>query len=277
MSHGYDNRKDYKKLIIIQVMTNGLFSRLREEIKEKYGLTKRSINFVPFEDWRKKLQTYPIEFSEEYTTNLEFLKRKLRLANLPRVNNKDKKLILFVGIPGSGKTTLVKIVAESVPNTIFLRGHDIVDMLHLYKENVELYRKRLKVRGFEHPDPWYISYLYQEQLTSDCLNLGYNVVFDDNIRTRVNRMGYHKLARNCHAGVVFIEIDTPFETCVRRTTKREEDKYEASDKNVRFIANFAFQGEDISERERKKYDDIIVIDGTKSPRDIKREFASRLR
>ena len=251
-------------------MVKGLFQSLREEIKRDYGLTKSSIDFIPFEDWRKKLRTYPTEFQEEYTTNLNFLKGKLGLSRLKRIENSNKKLILFVGIPGSGKTTLAKIIENSIENTILLRGHDIVDMLRLYRENVELYRERLRARGFEYPDPWYISYLYQESLTSDCLNLGYNVVFDDNIRTRVNRFGYYRLAKSHNARIIFVQVNVPFETCVRRCYKRDEDKYKITDENIRFIANFAFQGEDMRPEEKRKYDGAIMIDGTKRISDIKK-------
>lgn len=30
-----------------------LFKDLQKEIKERYGLTKDTINFIPFEKWRK--------------------------------------------------------------------------------------------------------------------------------------------------------------------------------------------------------------------------------
>ena len=258
-------------------MAKGLFQSLREEIKEKYGLTRNSIDFVPFEsDWREKLQTYPAEFKSEWQSNLSLLKRRLKLSDLSDVENPNKKLILFFGISGSGKTTLARIVAESIPNTVLLRGHVIVDMLNLYGKNIELYRERLRKRHFETPDPWYISYLYQEQLTRDILDLGYNVVFDDHIRTRENRQGYSRLARSCEAKIVFIRIDAPFETCVRRTTKREEDRYKITNKMVRFLANFVFQSEDISDSERKKYNGVVAVDGTSNLKDLRKYLVSQL-
>lgn len=87
-------------------MEKPLFKSLREEIKRDYGFTNQSINFIPFEPWREKLKTYPSQFGEEYVKNLDLLRRKLKVKNLQEVENPNKKLILFVGIPGSGKTAL---------------------------------------------------------------------------------------------------------------------------------------------------------------------------
>lgn len=249
-------------------MEKGLFQGLREEIRRDYGFTKKSINFIPFENWRSKLKTYPKEFGEEYAKNIAFLKDGLGLVDLRRVENPNKKLILFVGMPGAGKTTLAQIIQEKVPKTLLLRGHDVVDMLKLYGKKVGTYKKRLEERGFKNPDPWYISYLYQEQLTRDCLQLGYNVIFDDHIRTIKNRLGYHEVAKQYGAKSIFIQINAPFETYV----KREED-----DKNkMEFLANMVLQSEDLTEAERKKYDRIISVDGTSSIREIKRDLISQI-
>ncbi|MCH8945695.1 MAG: AAA family ATPase [Nanoarchaeota archaeon] len=245
-------------------MEKPLFRSLREKIRRDYGFTKKTINFIPFEDWRSKLRAYPKEFEEEYAQNIAFLKDKLKFTDLESVENSNKKLILFAGIPGSGKTTLAQIIKEKVPKTLLLRGHDVVDMLELYGKNVEKYKGRLKDRGFVYPDPWYISYLYQEQLTRNCLQLGYNVVFDDHIRTIKNRLGYHEMAKQNGAKNVFIQINAPFETYM----EREEDE-EGEDKK-KFLANFILQSEDFSQDELKKYSKVIQVDGTSKINEIER-------
>ncbi len=252
-------------------MSQGLFQSLRHEIGRDYGITKKSIPFIPFEDWRSKLQTYPKEFDVEYQKNLLFLKREMGLNNLKEVENSHKKIILFVGIPGAGKTTLAQMIEKSVPNTILLRGHDIVDALNLFgKSKIDVYKKRLNDAGFRNPDPWYLSYLYQDTLTRDCLQLGYNVVFDDHMRTRVNRLGYMRLAKQSGAEIYFIQINAPLSTFL----KREEGKNNM--KKVKFLANFIFQSQDMNGAEKKQYDKVIQIDGTSSLKEIKRTLIPKL-
>ena len=172
-------------------MVKPLFSELRKEIRRDYGFSRKDFDFIPFEDWRAKLKNYPEIFSEEYNKDLPFLKRKFGFDKLKEVKNKNKRFFLFSGIPGAGKTTLSNIIKQKVPNTILLRGQDIVDFLELYGNKKEIYRRRLRKMNFQNPDPWYVSYLYQDGLTSGLLKKGYNVVFDDHIRTRVNRKGYY--------------------------------------------------------------------------------------
>ena len=173
---------------------------------------------------------------------------------------------MFVGLPGAGKTTLAKLLSELLPHTILLRGHDIVDSLDLFGKKAPLHKKRLKQRGFRYPDPWYISYLYQEALTRDLLSRGYNVVFDDHIRTRINRLGYYSLSRECGAKIIFVQINAPFSAYI----KREEGKIDK--KKIEFLANFTFQSQDINQEERRKYDGIIHVDGTSSISKIKRSL-----
>ena len=253
-------------------METKLFQSLRREIKRGYGFTKKSIKFIPFENWRNKLRTYANQFDEEYIENLALLRRKLKINNLQEVKNPNKKLIFFIGIPGAGKTTLAKIIQKSVPNTILLRGVDVVDALHLFdKRKVNTYKKRLKARKFNNPDPWYISYLYQEHLIRDCLKAGYNVVFDDHIRTRANRFGYYKLARQFNSKIVFIQINASFKTYV----EREEGK--VNDAKLKFLANMILQSEDLSEEERRKYDKIIIVDGTSKLGEIKRYLLPKIK
>ena len=159
------------------------------------------------------------------------------LSGLCSRKNPSKKLILFSGLPGAGKTTLAKMIEERLPEIILLRGHDIVDALNLYGQKKKTYESRLKAAGFEYPGPWYLSYLYQESLTGELLDLGYNVVFDDHIRTRTNRLGYHNLARNYGAQSIFVQIETPFSDSWERR-KGEMD--------LNFLSRFVFQSQDFS-------------------------------
>lgn len=264
----------YKNIYIWKIcridMNYDLFRNLRKEIRESYGITKDSITFIPFEGWRTKLRAYPKEFEKEYSKNLLLLKRKLGLTDLPIIENPDKKLILFTAIPGAGKTTLSNMIIASLPNTILIRGHDIVNMLHLYQTRKGLYQERLKEKDFEYPDPWYISYVYQEGLTGSLLDSGYNVVFDDHIRTRINRLGYDRFAERHGAKTIFIQINASLKTFL----EREEGK--TNIRKAKFLANFIFQSEDFSDAERRRYDKVIQIDGTLSLKDIRKTLISKI-
>ena len=246
-----------------------IFRDLKKQIWDDYGFTKKTIDFVPFEDWRSKLKKYSDEFPDEYSKNLNILRKKFGLLNLRQVKNNNLKLILFVGIPGAGKTTLAKILEKSLPNTILLRGHDIVDELNLFGAKKKEYERRLKKRGLKNPDPWYISYVYQESLTKELLSKGYNVIFDDHIRTVKNRVGYRTLAKKCLSKIIFIQISAPFETYF----EREEDE----DGKLKFLANMILQSEDFTKDEMRKYDKIIGVDGTLKLDVLKKEILRKIK
>ena len=74
-------------------METKLFQSLKREIKRDYGFTKKSINFIPFENWRSKLRTYPNQFDEEYIKNLTLLRRTLKINNFL-----DKAREIFIGL-----------------------------------------------------------------------------------------------------------------------------------------------------------------------------------
>ncbi|PIO08682.1 hypothetical protein COU59_00440 [Candidatus Pacearchaeota archaeon CG10_big_fil_rev_8_21_14_0_10_34_12] len=249
-------------------MSVPLFQKLRSELKRDYGITKKSILFIPFEDWRFKLKDYQKDFQDEYGSNLNILRNHFNLQNLLNLENTKNKLILFAGISGAGKTTLAEAIRKKLPNTILVRGHDVVNILNLFGKEEKKYRQRLRKRGFKTPDPWYISYLYQESLTRELLNKGYNVIFDDHIRTRKNRQGYYGLAKSIGAKIVFIKVYTPLKVAFERR-KNEAD--------LNFLANFVFQSQDFSEEEKKKYDKLIDVNGTAKLSGIEKKVISKIK
>lgn len=249
------------------MVNNKLFSDLRLELRRNHKITKDKINFVPFEDWRKKLANYSEKFPLEYQRDLKILRKKFGFKSLKPLVNKKKKLILFSALPGLGKTTLAKIIEKKIANTVLLRGHDIVDILHLYGSRKRTYKSRLKARGFVYPDPWYISYLYQESLMGELLDLGYNVVFDDHIRTKVNRRGYYRFAKKHNAEMVFVQINAPFALSLERRKKEG---------NLSFWSRFVFQSQDFSDAEIRNYARVIEVDGTSKLADIERMLVLKL-
>ena len=115
------------------------------------------------------------------------------------------KLILLVGIPGSGKTTYAKNYIEQNANTIHLSSDTI---------RKELYGDE-NIQG----NPADVFSIMQKRAV-EVLNNGYNVLYDATNMTRKDRAGIigvcPKFAKiECHI------IWAPIEVCIERDSKRE--------------------------------------------------------
>lgn len=115
------------------------------------------------------------------------------------------KLIMLVGMPGSGKTTYAKKYIEEHEHTIHLSS--------------DLIRKELYGDESVQGDPGEVFSLMQSRAI-EALNNGQNVVYDATNVTRKDRAGVIAL---CHK---FVSIEAhviwaPIETCIERDAKRE--------------------------------------------------------
>lgn len=243
-----------------------LYEKLR---KEASGL---KIKRIPFEsDWRKKLKSYRVDFKKEYEKKLNFLMNRLGIKNLKKVQNKKKYLILFSGIPGSGKTTTAKFIKGILKNSIVLGSTKIVKLLELYsKKNKKRNEKILKKYDFSPPDPWYFAYIYKEDIIKYCLEKGYNIILPSNIPTKKDRLGYYRLAKKFGASVICIQLYVPFELCCKRIYERDfkgDSKWNLEKVKIDY-GHFVFQGEDLSKKEISLYK-VIKIDGTKTFKEIR--------
>ena len=115
------------------------------------------------------------------------------------------KLILLVGIPGSGKTTYAKNYIEHNSNTIHLSSDAI---------RKELYGDE-NIQG----NPGDVFSLMQKR-TIEALNNGFNVIYDATNVTRKDRASIISICPKitkieCHI------IWAPIETCIERDSKRK--------------------------------------------------------
>lgn len=115
------------------------------------------------------------------------------------------KLIILVGIPGSGKTTYAKDYMERNANTIHLSSDAI--------------RKELYGDENTQGNPAEVFSLMQKRAV-ETLNDGYDVIYDATNITRKDRQGIisvcPKIAKiECHI------IWAPIEVCIERDSKRE--------------------------------------------------------
>src|SRR5690348_14073521 len=113
------------------------------------------------------------------------------------VNNTDKgnltMLIIFGGLPGTGKTTISKIIAKRL-NAVYLR----VDTIEQALINVDGYPDSLIV-GSE-------GYLISYALARENLALGLNVVADSVNPIAITRQDWQQVAKQSKSDFIEIEL-----------------------------------------------------------------------
>jgi len=125
-------------------------------------------------------------------------------------NNNQLKMILNVGLPGSGKTTWTKNFIKSNPNYIRVNRDDIRDMIsgHDYVFSREAENQVTDI---------------QNDLLIKFMKEGKNIIVDDTNLNKSTVLKLHKLGRRYNYSVElnsFLGIDV--DTCIERAAKRTE-------------------------------------------------------
>lgn len=112
-----------------------------------------------------------------------------------------RRLVMFSGLPGSGKSLLAKGLGK--------RG--------LVRVSVDRIQKHNKMAAIL---PLHLWRLYDAELKA-AMRAGLAIV-DDNLNlTAQSRKGTLKLARNHGYDVIVVRVDTPLEECLRRNAARK--------------------------------------------------------
>jgi len=206
-------------------------------------------------NWRKRLKDYPQ--SLEYQKNLNLLKEEID-KTLPKTKPKKKLVFVFMGIPGSGKSTIAQIIKESIHPSVILHSDWI--FFEKLKNQIE--------------DDYYKAYVYQEELARQYLKDDYSVIMDENNRTVKNRSEIYKWAKQYGAQPILVKIDVYLRKAAERLTlKGKEIKTKVE--IIEGLKTFASQTEEPTIREGVK---IIKINGNKKISEIikqlKKDFSS---
>ncbi len=122
---------------------------------------------------------------------------------------REQKIIILVGIPGSGKSTWAKQYTKENKDTLRVNRDDFRFMLSDSWD----YSKKAEdiVTGLETDAAIY------------AINAGYNVIIDATNLSRDPKERWNFLTKLFHSAKVSIELkvfDTPYEECVKRNAKR---------------------------------------------------------
>lgn len=136
----------------------------------------------------------------------------------------SKKLYLFVGYPGAGKTTISELISEKTGAVHLWADKERLSMFdqptHTEAESTQLYNKL-------------------NSITEQLLNSGKSVIFDTNFNHFQDRQILRELADKCGAETVLIWVQTPKDIAKKRavgeeatfrngyTTPMSEEQFEA--------------------------------------------------
>jgi predicted kinase len=209
-------------------------------------------------NWRERLSWY--KETDEYKDTLNILMEEFK-SKISEVDQKSKQknkyLVIFMGIPGSGKSTIAELITELIPSVILRSDYFYFDRLN------DL------IAG-----DYYKAYVYKEGLAGEFLKEGTNVILDDNNRTVKNRRGAYDLAEKFDAIPVFINIKVDVEIAAKRRTMKGGETI-PWEQNVEAVRRFEAQLE-FPTIEEKEIAQIIEVNGSEPLETIKETLKREL-
>lgn len=114
------------------------------------------------------------------------------------------KLYLFVGYPGSGKTSVAHII------------HELTGATHLWADKIR--RERLGPPNYTHKENMEL-YNHLNEMTAELLRAGNSVIFDTNFKFKSDRDHLRRIAETHDADVVTLWLTTTKEEAKHRATE----------------------------------------------------------
>ena len=205
-------------------------------------------------DWHERLADYTT--TPEFADNLTMLKQELD-HHIPKDKPVHKKLFTFMGVPGSGKSTIAEIITK-VHQAIILRG----DWVFFEKLRDQI------------GEDYYKAYVYIEELAKFYLREGYSVILEGNNRTVRNRYEAYKLAKSFGAEAILINIEVDLETAADRVTLKGKEQRTREDK-LQGLKVFQSQMEYPTKMEASEAH-IVTINGNQSLEKIRRQLQQEI-
>ena len=143
-------------------------------------------------------------------------------------------LISFIGVPGSGKTTFARLLAQKI-GAITVNSDATRLAIWGSREAVSLHRSTPEGRR-EYNE---MTFRVMNYVAASALKAGISCAFDANANRREDRQNHTAFAKELGAIHVVIRIKTPIEVAISRLTKREaaDDQLAFDPEKARAVVN----------------------------------------
>jgi predicted kinase len=185
------------------------------------------------------------------------------------MSNNKPLLVMFVGIPGSGKTTFARQLAKELP-AVILNSDSM--RLGMWKTLDDIQRTHKNTEERRHANQ--LTFGAMNYATKQILAAGDNVLYDCNANHKWERQEKHDIASEIGAMSVVIRISVPSELSLRRVQEREvthDQRRMSLERAVEVLERFTNEIEEPTPHER-----VITIDGAMPFKEQLRLFRQQL-
>ncbi len=163
-------------------------------------------------------------------------------------------IVLFLGVPGSGKTTFARQLAQRLDGVV-LTADAVRLSMYKSRELADAQRTNPEERKFSNQ----LVFGALDYATKQIVKAGHSVLYDAIVSHRFERQEKYDLGKELSINVVLIRIKVPKEVSVRRMQEREpmeDQRVFAEEKSIALTEHFASELEEPLDDEP-----VIYIDG----------------